>query len=61
MTANAVNISQTAATQCETYSGDNREDQSYSRWASPVKSYLVPASEGLMRVQAGSGIDGVLV
>jgi predicted nucleic-acid-binding Zn-ribbon protein len=49
-------------TTCTTYSGDNVEDQTYSKWASTIKSYLTYNSDGsFMRVQAGAVSDGYLV
>lgn len=49
-------------TTCTTYSGNNVEAQDYERYTSPITSYLTVCADGtLMRVQAGSGIDGVLV
>ena len=44
------------------YEGSNIGYQEYSRWSSPVYSYLVPQNDGtLMRVQSGRYIDGILV
>lgn len=41
---------------------NNIEGQDYDRWASPISSHLVPLEDGTyMCVQAGSGIDGLLV
>lgn len=57
-----VPVSASAAGTCVAYKGDNIEDQNYSRWASPVKSYLTQCSDGrLMRVQANYNLEGVLV
>lgn len=51
-----------ATTTCTTYSGNNVEAQNYSRWTTPVKSCLTSAPDGtLMRVQAGSSLNGILV
>ena len=48
-------------TTCTTYSGQNIEGQNYSRWSSPIQSYLSACADGtLMRVQYGSSM-GVLV
>ena len=54
------------ATQCESYLGNNINAQNYGNaypyWASPIASYLVPLSDGgVMRVQAGGEIKGLLV
>ena len=47
---------------CTTYTGDNIEDQNYTTYASPIKSYLVYLEDGTyMRVQAGSNLEGYLV
>ena len=47
---------------CTTYTGDNMEDQNYTTYASPIKSYLVYLEDGTyMRVQAGSNLEGYLV
>lgn len=47
---------------CTTYTGDNIEDQNYTTYASPIKSYLVYLEDGTyMRVQAGSSLEGYLV
>lgn len=47
---------------CETYSGTNVESQNYSRWSSPITSYLTAQGDGtFMRVQYGSKIEGLLV
>lgn len=49
-------------TTCHVYEGSNVETQNYIYWSRPVKSYLSVCEDGtLMRVQAGSGIDGILV
>lgn len=51
-----------AAAACSTYTGDNLNDQNYSRWSATVKSYLLPQTGGaLMRVQAGGDINGMAV
>lgn len=51
-----------ATTTCTIYSGTNVEAQNYSRYASPMESYLSVCEDGsLMRVQYASSIDGVLV
>ena len=51
-----------ATTSCTVYSGTNVEGQNYSRWASPISSYLAVCEDGnLMRVQAGSDVEGILV
>ena len=51
-----------ATTTCTTYNGTNVESQNYSRWASPIASYLSACEDGtLMRVQYGSNIGGILV
>ena len=51
-----------ATTTCTTYTGENVENQDYSRWASPIASYLSACEDGtLMRVQYGSNIEGLLV
>ncbi len=48
-------------TTCTTYSGQNIEEQNYSRWSSPIQSYLSACADStLMRVQYGSSM-GVLV
>ena len=58
----SVPISASATGACTTYSGDNLEDQNYSAWTSPTKSYLSECSNGrLMRIQAGNSISGVLI
>lgn len=47
---------------CDTYDGENVENQSYSRYTSPIESYLTPCDNGtLMRVQFLNSTDGVLV
>lgn len=51
-----------SATSLCTPDGNNTEAQNYSRWSSPVKSYLSKTNDGkIMRVQAGDSINGVLV
>ena len=58
----SVPISVSASNVCTSYSGNNKEAQNYSRWASPIKSYLSKTSDGkIMKVQAGGNIDGVLI
>ena len=60
--AEAQQTASSVTTQCETYEGTNINAQNYSRWSSPIASYLVPMSDGgVMRVQAGSKIEGLLV
>ena len=54
-------MSVSAANVC-TPDGNNTEAQNYSRWSSPIKSYLSKTNDGkIMRVQAGDSINGVLV
>ena len=55
-----------AGTDCgESYTGTNVGAQDYGSgypfWSDTIKSYLVPTSDGLMRVQAGGDIPGVFV
>lgn len=47
---------------CDTYDGENVENQDYSRYASPIESYLTLCDDGtLMRIQFLNSTDGVLV
>lgn len=49
-------------TNCNTYIGSNIEAQNYQRWTKPITSYLTIAPDDtIMRVQAGSSANGVLV
>lgn len=58
----SVPMSVSAADACTPYTGRNVEAQNYSRWASPIKSYLSTTSNGeIMKVQAGGDIPGVLI
>ncbi|MEE1281305.1 MAG: Ig-like domain-containing protein [Acutalibacteraceae bacterium] len=58
----SVPMSVSAADACTPYTGRNVEAQNYSRWASPIKSYLSKTSDGkIMKVQAGGDIPGVLI
>jgi len=58
----SVPVGAQAAGNCVEYLDSNLEDQNYSRWASPVQSYLTTASDNrLMLVQAGAGVNGVAV
>ena len=58
----SVPISASAVGVCTIYNGDNSEDQNYSTWASPSKSYLSKCSDGrLMKLHAGKKISGVLI
>lgn len=51
-----------AVISCETYDGTNVEAQNYSRWASPIESYLTTCQDGtLMRVQFLNSTQGVLI
>lgn len=53
---------QAAKTTCTVYSGRNVESQNYSRYSTPIDSYLAVCQDGsLMRLQYGSRIGGVLV
>ncbi len=53
---------QAATVTCDTYEGENVDNQSYSRYASPIESYLTLCEDGtLMRVQFLSSSEGVLV
>ena len=58
----SVPMSVSATDVCTPYTGRNVEAQNYSRWASPIKSYLSTTSNGeIMKVQAGGDIPGVLI
>ncbi len=58
----SVPINASATGICSSYNGDNSEDQNYTYWATPIKSYISKCSNGnLMKVQAGNSISGVLV
>lgn len=47
---------------CDVYDGDNKNDQNYSTWSRPIYSYLTPCDDGkMMRVQANTDADGILV
>ncbi len=62
LTAAPVVSAQAVTITCDTYDGENVENQSYSRYASTIKSYLTLCDDGtLMRVQFLSSTDGVLV
>lgn len=51
-----------AATRCTTYSGENISDQNYSRWSSPINSYLTAVdSNTLMRFQADADSSSYIV
>ncbi|MEE0060884.1 MAG: dockerin type I domain-containing protein [Acutalibacteraceae bacterium] len=57
-----VPVSASAEGLCSTLTGNNREYQNYSTYASPIDSYLVQCSDGkLMRVQSHYDLEGVLV
>ncbi len=53
---------QAAEGTCTVYNGSNAGTQNYSRWASPISSYLVPCTDGnLMRVQGDALENDILV
>ncbi len=66
LSAPAVAANAEVKTQCEAYEGSNINAQDYGNhypyWSSTVTSYLTPTADGgVMRVQAGGSIDGLLV
>ena len=62
MPALSANAEESSWQTCDVYDGDNVNDQNYSVWSRPVYSYLTPCGDGrMMRVQANTDADGILV
>lgn len=65
LTSGKAEASETSTAEWQTstvYNGRNTELQNYTRWASPISSYLIACSNGnMMRVQYVDSIDSIVV